>query len=1041
MAHLLKVWVKQLILDICAEAATVFDSFKRLWALYFELVCLLRLYVKLGPRERWLRKLSGFLASMDAATLSAVFQGRQVFCGVYAWVSVVTGQMYVGSSVDFRQRVYAHVRCVRGTPKQQVHRFLRSFGRHLFVPVPLVACPRGPLRLAEESVIGVLQPGLNREWMPCGGDSRRARALLFGSAGERRVLAQRVGRRRAPPAGVCSATFLAGGLRLPSVSAALVYAQEKQLQTFSLCVSAGSVHLSLRHQLHRVFDSSCVSVEGHGGLQQVSLAQCWSMLLMPLHKPLVLHVHSLKAVGWRLWAADTLAGLTRQPHSRRDLYRLSQLSLVRLWRTAQSWDKASERQKLLQWVAAACRKVHGVDLRLSLVVRVPFGLQHMHHQLVQSLRTMVLTECTVHPEVSKLWVESIRVVQTQGRSVSCVLGSFRRWCKQLDCSPEASDSVAPFAPKQGLDLPQDASGAVCFRGDNPLLPAWLRLVTRLHGKFIPTQNTNPAVSWDLARQLCTVREQVGLPPAPPAAFQHWIGSQLASRACIRHPPGSVPMSEVLEVKAAMTGLSGHLVGVPIDKNRILYFEDAVLYRRRLIQVFIQDTRHYQVVPVCADQLVQECLADCTRLRWDRFCTPSQKGHLGFAQCLPKDKDCSLSRPLVPNCAHPLARLFNMAARGLAFMLMHVKLSHYNLFTTQEFVAKLAADSEVVADFVSSGQVQEVCIAQSDVKDMYTEISHAEIESCVSELLLCWRSARKPGVLNITKRGRKGVAPGYTCDRRVAASMRVETIVQIVLYELRHAFFHVGCKHIMQQVIGVSMGSKGGPVLAWCVCMVNEHRFHSSLGVDSRYIRVYRYFDDVWQLLMVPSFVADSRAWVDSRVAALQHDCYPASLRLIQNSLGPDADMLACTTRVVGGELCCVHRSKNAQYIQRGLAPRFACFLPFFSAHARRRAVMGNGLTGLLHRVFMDTQPKDVPLLLPVLLSYDAELSTLQYPSHCLLTAFRKFLLHTKVSHSEHSLLWRDLYFSFAQHKAAAASESGVTARPFAFSSNCQVLGA
>jgi hypothetical protein len=55
-------------------------------------------------------------------------------------------------------------------------------------------------------------------------------------------------------------------------------------------------------------------------------------------------------------------------------------------------------------------------------------------------------------------------------------------------------------------------------------------------------------------------------------------------------------------------------------------------------------------------------------------------------------------------------------------------------------------------------------------------------------------------------------------------MNVQTIVQIVLYELQHAFFHVGCKHIMQQVIGVSMGSKGGPVLAWCVCMVNEHRF-------------------------------------------------------------------------------------------------------------------------------------------------------------------------------------------------------------------------
>lgn len=248
-------------------------------------------------------------------------------------------------------------------------------------------------------------------------------------------------------------------------------------------------------------------------------------------------------------------------------------------------------------------------------------------------------------------------------------------------------------------------------------------------------------------------------------------------------------------------------------------------------------------------------------------------------------------------------------------------------------------------------------------------------------------------------------------------MRVRTIVQVVLYELRHAYFHVGSKHVMQQVIGVSMGSKGGPVLAWCVCMINEHRFHSSLGVDSRFIRIYRYFDDVWQLLMVPSQVADSAGWVESRVEALKTGCYPASLRLIQNSLGPDAEMLSCSTRVDGGDLICVHKSKNSKYLQQGLPPRFACFLPYASAHARRRTVMQNSLTGLLHRVFMDTQPKDVPLLLPALLSYDAELRTLQYPRHYLLSAFGKFLRHAKVVESEYNMLWRDLYHSFAQQKA------------------------
>lgn len=584
--------------------------------------------------------------------------------------------------------------------------------------------------------------------------------------------------------------------------------------------------------------------------------------------------------------------------------------------------------------------------------------------------------------------------------------------------------VTPFVPKAGLSLPTRADGLVAFRGDDCSLPDHLRAVTSLHAKFIPTQGTHPLVASELAEQLCALRLKLCLPPASLHTFLPWIASQLPGLEGERQHATAVPMSDVMVMRNAMTGLAGHLVGVPIDKNRILFFEDAVLYRRRLIDVFIADTRHYVASEEGAEVLLQKCIADSARLRWDRFRKPAAGGQLGYAQCLPKDKDCSLSRPIVPNCSHPLARLYNMAARGLAYMLQHIKLTHYNLFTTQEFVAKLAECSDIVADMVSSGAAQQVCIAQSDVKDMYTEITHAEIESCVSELLLRWQDSRKPTVLNITKAGRKGVTPGYTCERRVAVSMRVATIVQIVLYELQHAFFHVGCKHIMQQVIGVSMGSKGGPVLAWCVCMINEHRFHSTLGVDTRYIRVFRYFDDVWQLLLVPADVDSSSDWVERQVTALQERCYPSSLRLLQNSLGPDADMLACVTSVAGGELVCVHRSRNAKYLAQGLPPRFACFLPYASAHARRSTVLRNSLIGLLHRMHMDTQPKDVPMLLPVLIAYDAELHTLQYPSHSLLNAFERFLMHTKVSQGTNSQRWYDLYRSFAQQKRFAAALSG-----------------
>lgn len=77
-------------------------------------------------------------------------------------------------------------------------------------------------------------------------------------------------------------------------------------------------------------------------------------------------------------------------------------------------------------------------------------------------------------------------------------------------------------------------------------------------------------------------------------------------------------------------------------------------------------------------------------------------------------------------------------------------------------------------------------------------------------------------LSVNKAGRRGFKPGYNSDTRTAASMRVQKIASIlILYELKHAYFHVGCEKIMRQVMGVVMGSKGGPVLACLVCLHDE----------------------------------------------------------------------------------------------------------------------------------------------------------------------------------------------------------------------------
>jgi hypothetical protein len=147
------------------------------------------------------------------------------------------------------------------------------------------------------------------------------------------------------------------------------------------------------------------------------------------------------------------------------------------------------------------------------------------------------------------------------------------------------------------------------------------------------------------------------------------------------------------------------------------------------------------------------------------------------------------------------------------------------------------------------------------------------------------------------------------------------------------------------------------------------------------------------------------------VTALQSDCYPASLRLIQNSLSTEAEMLACHTSINEGSLVCIHRSKNAKYLQQGLPPRLANFLPYASGHACRTSVMKNTGLGLLHRIYMDTTPGDVLLLLPVLVSYQTELCSVGYPPSFLLSVFKRFLQHPKVAGCHD---WHLLYQQYSQ---------------------------
>lgn len=982
-----------------------FNSFRQLWKVY-EVQCrLLTLYLALSPKERWLHRVAPLV--LDCLTSWDAFVKKDKFAGVYAWLSLETGMFYVGSSVDFKQRTYNHVLSVRRSPKQRVHSSIKRFGYSTFIPVPLFACPPNVLRQVERDCIGLLKPPLNREWVPVRTKSKRA---FKGCGKGRRVMKQRpsssVPAGKRPPSSVCSVKL--GSQHFPSLQSALSYAKAARLSSFSLQLNKGLVHVGTVSDVRSMFGKSIVQLDGGA---RCRLSDLWSQLSGAWPTSRCLQVHNLVACGWKLWVADTLKQVVLMPCSVKQWYKLDQRSFVRLYKVALQWPVAKERQQVVQLVTKVCRSVHKVSLSWVPTIKVPLGLEGIHPQLRHWLSSTIVSSSRAAPCILRFWLERARVVQMQGRTVGQLLGNFRQVCRSVDCSPEADNTAVTYAGRMRLPM---GDQYVQFRGDDASLQADIREVTGLHLQYIPymsdtgvSQNTVDL----LTDQLSSLHTRLGIKGESREALASWIAFIASDCKFPAAVPGSVPLVAVQAVRRQLKGL----VGVPIDKNRILYFEDVAAYRQRLINTFIQDTVHYQQVQDSEGVVIAKCLLDFDRNGWARFAKFKPNGRLGFAQCLPKDKDCSLSRPIVPNCGHPMASLYNMAARGWAFVLKNIRMTHYNLFTTQQFVAELAALSPVVADMLDTGVAGSATIAQSDVKDMYTEISHADIDRCISVVFDAWVQSGRATVLNITRSGRCGVCVGRSRDHRLAVSMPLQVVRDIMLYELQHAFFRVGRAHVLRQAIGVSMGSAAGPVLAWNVCMVHEAAFHRSLGVDERFIRVFRYFDDVWQLLLVPRG-ADS-SWVERAVDALRRNCYPTSLRLILNSVGDSAEMLSCLTGVKGVVLSCRHRCKNVHYWLTTGKPRFANFLPFASAHARRTRVMKNTVLGLLHRIHMDTLPGDVAMLLPVLVGYNLDLIHAGYPLGFFYKVFQAFMKHPKVADSrrwwllftEYSLVFKSLW--------------------------------
>ena len=460
--------------------------------------------------------------------IQSVFMADVRICCVYAWVSIETGLFYVGSSVNFKQRCYSHVRSLRSSKHFQLraHRVMYKFGAANFFPVPLMTVPNVVLRSVERMAIARLQPALNVEHVP---KAHCTRILSHSTHRGRRVIRQRVHMdvlRNQPPKQLSVVSMLPGGLIFPDLTSTLQFALANKLKCFDVVVHAGDVAVTHNNHIVGIYGRSSVAwLNTDAEMTPMCLSDVLHEVDTPCLVDRTLRILSLKAVGWRLWATDTLFEVIRAPYTVKSWYKLTQKSFVRLWSVVSTWHCWKQRAALKQLCLKICKSVHHIDLAWVPVLRVPYGLQ-LTHSICRHFLMLTIHECKWAGKcVQNLWLQNARVVQMQGRSVGDVLGNYRHICKSVTLEDTAAMAQADSSPRT-LQI-ADYNGAACFRGDNSALPTWLFRVTSLHCGYIPAQSLlHSSVMRKLAVQFTDIRKQLKLRTGEQCVWEAWLRSQV-----------------------------------------------------------------------------------------------------------------------------------------------------------------------------------------------------------------------------------------------------------------------------------------------------------------------------------------------------------------------------------------------------------------------------------------------------------------------------------------------------------------------------------
>jgi hypothetical protein len=404
------------------------------------------------------------------------------------------------------------------------------------------------------------------------------------------------------------------------------------------------------------------------------------------------------------------------------------------------------------------------------------------------------------------------------------------------------------------------------------------------------------------------------------------------------------LSQVLFTK---THLQPHLIISSPDKNSgAIDLACKQIFWSHMKTHYWDNKHHFSCLSPPPSYFLHKFSAIHKSLQWYKIAPFRKSGSLPYVYIIRKFKDLTRIRGITSYYNHPLKKVLFFSASGFMTILKHINFSHSNLFSPKDykhFVSKSFQDLQRIF-----GNETQYITWAADIKEMYDWLPQHTIIQAVKHLLFYLRHSTRRDWVSVHRRSSKLNHLGKSHNSQEFATISFETIFQISLFEITHAYFILD-NHTFIQKIGIPIGAPGAPGYSTAFCIFNEKNFLDSIYDYSRAFRYFRYFDDMRAIVAYTPSDLSTKSLALALIHLLKSTCYHKSIKIIiEEHTNSSFPFLEGLVKIDNHSVSSIFKNKNFEPLLLSGKLKFLTAQDFFSFAGENHTALRIGtVTGRL----------------------------------------------------------------------------------------------